>query len=79
MAQGTTHTRHWRIGALAAIAVIAGATLASANGGLSFTAGGVQMTMDVTAESGLDIRFMRAVPENHAPAVPQLAGHGHKG
>ncbi len=76
MAQGTIHrhTRHWRIGALAALAVIAGAVMATANGGLSLTTGSVQMTLGVSAETGLEIRFLRALPKSHGPAVPQLSG-----
>ncbi len=60
MTKGTFLRRSWMIGAIAVVAVAASAVNCSMNGGLSVKAGTVEMTMNLTADQGLNIRFMEA-------------------
>jgi len=56
-----TYTRHQgRIGFAIAAAIIAAIALASTTSGLHITAGNVAMSMDVTEEKGLHLRFGKA-------------------
>ena len=52
--------RHWIAGLAAVLAFLAMGTAASASQGLSLKAGSVEMTVDVTGDRGLAIRFTRA-------------------
>ena len=60
MTQGILSARSLMIGALAAIAAAAFAVNCCMNGGLSVRAGTVEMTMNLTPDQGLNIRFMEA-------------------
>ena len=58
MSKGIFSGRNWMIGALAAIAVGVSAMTCTLNGGLSVTAGHVEITMNLTPDGGLAIRFI---------------------
>lgn len=60
MRQGTITRLNAIVGAVAAAGLIATLSVASATSGVRITAGEMEMTMDVTPERGLSIRFVKA-------------------
>ena len=60
MRKGTFNQQNTRIGAGIALMILAAIAAMTATSGLQITAGDVEMTMDVTAERGLQLRFGRA-------------------
>ncbi len=60
MRKGTFNHYNARIGAGIALLILAAIAAMTATSGLRITAGDVEMSMGVTAESGLQLRFGRA-------------------
>ena len=60
MRKGTFNQTNARIGTGIALLILAAIAVLTATSGLHITAGDVEMTMDVTAERGLQLRFGRA-------------------
>ncbi|MEM1105753.1 MAG: hypothetical protein AAGH87_05125 [Pseudomonadota bacterium] len=60
MRKGKLHRYQGPIGLLAALFILAVFAVASTTSGLHITAGDVAVTMDVSAEKGLHLKFGRA-------------------
>lgn len=60
MRKGTFNKQNGRIGAAIALLILTAIATMTATSGLRITAGDVEMSMDVTAERGLQLRFGRA-------------------
>ena len=60
MRKGTISKYHGRIGFAVAFLIIAAIAVATTTSGLHITAGDVAVSMDVTADRGLHLRFGKA-------------------
>ena len=60
MRKGTFNRQNGRIGIAVALLILTAIAAMTATSGLHITAGDVEMSMNVTPESGLQLRFGRA-------------------